>query len=429
MKLLIIGAGGLAARYIDNLTKHGIAQNSRIVSTLTGQHFNGLPINQLSQDDLNWADKVVICSQYVNDIYKNLINFSFCIDQIFVFDYKTFVELPISDVASHPRKPTRKNLLAVYDLNQYHLSFNFAYFVNKAQAYAEHFGYDAITFVVVEGNFSRVSLNDSRKYSAQQYAWRFENMLHPLATMVPLFSKILFVSEKEKNGLAAEYDDRDIFPQNAVKQGFLSKDYCSITLKGLNEIKNHLPNVQTLEINPQAFDYLKGIFPAFDSAKAVCLTIRASSYVQGKNSQIDEWSKLSAYLLCKGYQVYIVPDISQTMSQAFVELFKGTQICYPAALNLHLRCALQAASLVNLTAASGAAVTLMLNKKSRFISFFNETLVYDAKQLFNQTGLYKGETPTFFSKFQVFNWGADNFDNMRSAFEQYEQQFLEVNLK
>lgn len=425
-KIAIIGTGRAASIYLESFA--GIRAEFDYYSTSGGGEFNGQQIHKVATLKACDYDKVVICSQFIDQIIIEVQRYNRILKNLYYFDSQSREESYIN-----PEKLSfseGKTLYAYYRLSQMSLAFNFACFVNFAQVYANHHGYDKIAFVVSSGRFGHVSFGELKAYSGEQQFWRISNLLPMTAQLAPSYSSFMHLDdEAEADAFLQGKNSSDIFPENAVEQGYISRLVEASYTTGSCILKSHFEDIQSLKAIAESRRYVeKALLSKCDGRKIVTLTLRETSFDESRNSNVEAWAAFCDYLYQKGFQPVVVRDTEVALDFQSDNRFPNTIVVSSAAFNIHIRAALYEMSYLNMGTDSGAIAMLYFLKSADFVFFFcnpddaRKQVLSEVKAcLFPDAQKYvrlDGDLP-FLGEKQNIIWKKDYFENIVDEFETF----------
>lgn len=414
MKSLVIGTGQSAQRFVSTL------QSIEHLDFATSQGdgtFLGRDVLSLSNVVFTEYNELIICSQYVDEIFRNLQRYGVPVNQICYFDSTLDTCKNLTEYAEFIAKPSHREMLAVYDLAKNNLSFNFSIFVNNAFVYAGKAGFDSVFFVVLEGDFDYTGFHALGKYSAGQNRWRINHLFQPVVEMSDMCSGFMVTRNRDwLERIAPDYEDSARFPGNAVQAGIFENDYHGSYASGTMAMYRTCGGAQSFRTQPQALSYVDDFLVKLKHNKVITLSIRQTDFQQEKNSSIEDWGKLNAFLIDNGYTTVIVEDILTALTEQHKACFAGAHFFPVAPFNLHMRMALYERAYFNISCASGASTLLYYNPNVRFIAFINELNVYSEEEMEKNSGVKRGENFDYLGEYQRVYWLTDNYQDMRDKF-------------
>ncbi len=426
MTLAVIGAGQSAAYYLQYCVSiNTLGAVTLFTSDGSGQ-INDLKAEKITDLAAHSFDKIVICSQFIDEIKQTLASLQIDFSKVYFFDFKSKTESPLICNDFELTHPKANSMLAVYDLQNHNLTFNFSIFVSAAHAYAINHGYKGISFIVIKGGFNQVSFNDRLKYSKQQFDWRISNLLPAITQLSDLHIDYADMYHSEMaTRLISAYDANDVFPNNAVADGTYLHAAQASHMKSGNDLYSRFGEFQYLRAPNQAKLYLRSLFNELSDKKVITLSIRSTTYQAEKNASLQDWIKLNDFLVERGYQTLIVPDISQCFDSHCRSFFKGAVYLSEASINLQLRCAAYEMAYFNVSVASGAGALLFLNPNVRFMMCCNEIAAMGIEGFEQNSGLLRNQKFPFMKSGQWMFWHTDRYTDMRDSFLSIEKALIE----
>ena len=302
-------------------------------------------------------------------------------------------------------------LIAIYDLNNSAITFDFAFFLAAAEAFAKRNGRDElfIYFVPQKDTASIDEIYDG-VINVDSRVWRFNNIVLPIISLhklsvgfsvlpknepVPLdFSNVIVYPE----GYSSTYSPRMEYKEIMALLSMSDFDGYSAPLQGLSYIKQW----------KNGSDITRPI---------VCITLRQYGYDQARNSNIESWTIFAKWVSSIGFHPVFVPDTDSCWVGD--SLLKEFMVFSEAAWNIGLRLALYEASYVNFFYSNGVSAIAQLDRKVSCICMYpdlEESLqargsVYDDWSLKEGRRSFQFSTPH-----QYLSWKTDTLDNIKNEF-------------
>jgi hypothetical protein len=305
-----------------------------------------------------------------------------------------------------------KNSLAVfYDLSVHSASFDFVTFLAGAEQHRIEKGLERMSVYLVpgpiEGFKSAKDLEQNQLGNANQ-EWRLQNIVIPACY---LFKACRSVGN---------------CPSRSMYQAIVNES-ASIYPKGYNILSPKYINVSTM-VNHYRRTGIKPIITPSSVAierirqwagkekrKIITVTLRESTYQEGRNSSIIEWQKFCLWAdNVLGARVIVLRDFEKSLMRLSGPI--GRYRTMPEAeWNLHLRSALYQESHLNLMVVNGPIIVAAMIEGARTKCFkmFNEQYnCTSLKFLQDRVGLKPGENHIWAQNLECV-WEEDLFCNLK----------------
>ena len=316
------------------------------------------------------------------------------------------IMLPINKrKALKSKKKTSTNTLYLfYDLEVSPITFDFAWALVLADCERKRRGLAYIQVVFVPGKKEGLREEDP-EYEAQinQFtrSWRSHEILYSLCHLLPQCLGVTLCASREEANILCERVRPHVFPKyyNVI---FPIAHTASQALA----FKDNTMSVMTLRATIPALHYIKQwLEPRLGNRKLITITLRQSSYMPVRNSNLSAWAEFAASLSAEEFYVVFLPDTEASLlkTPAFLRGF----VCFmEPCWNLNLRAALYEISYLNLGVNNGVMALCWLNDTCRYITF--KMLVPEApqttKESFKSHGFSIGASLPFAGKFQKWVW-------------------------
>jgi len=307
-----------------------------------------------------------------------------------------------------------KMCYAIYDLNLYPTSFDFAYFLAAAQIHAIKNELTEMFVVFVPRENTHLASDESNHYSAETVAWRINNILIPLTQISPLCTGYaLFSSERES------YDfirGKTVFPENTSQ---LYKPRWDMSQVFSDE--NMSPR-SILEAPNMALKYIGEWSEANQIVDPmVTITIRTRNVDNTRNSDHKTWIDFAHWLKDRGYVPVFVPDTDAAWSV----IFDDFHILAEASYNLALRQGLYESAFTNFFVTNGPAAGAVLNRSISYVmtGLLIEGSEYASPSQWDRIGVAIGsERFSFAGSHQLILWDPPELENLIVVFKKLEHE-------
>jgi hypothetical protein len=156
----------------------------------------------------------------------------------------------------------------------------------------------------------------------------------------------------------------------------------------------------------------------------VSISLRNYGFDRKRNSNIKEWVKFADWVSQRGYTPVFIPDVDACWQPD--DRLERHIVFTDACWNLELRMAFYDACFVSFFYSNGLVALAQLNKNIRCISM--HPVIKDSKEatieIYKSHGMPIGERKSDFGEtFQWLSWKQDSFENIKSEFLEFEDQF------
>lgn len=313
-------------------------------------------------------------------------------------------------------------LHAIFDLSNNPITFDFAYFVAAAEAYANSKNKDKIFLWIVkrpesfyeEGLISEDYMNAVNRDSQD---WRFNNILLPIISITRSIISHSVVSNDFK--LFDALGGAEIFPagiNNFSKPHLHYKEV--FDLLESNDFSGFNGSSQGAEYIKKWKKH-KGII-----SNTISITLREYGFEKSRNTNTASWLQFADWLKSKGYSVIFIPDVDNCWvdESKFIDHFYFPEVCW----NLELRTSLYESCCLNFYYSSGLQGIGMLNKNINIISMFpiiNESMEAH-EDIYKSWGVSLEQRKFNFAQpHQWISFKNDDFESLTQEFMDYEECF------
>lgn len=158
----------------------------------------------------------------------------------------------------------------------------------------------------------------------------------------------------------------------------------------------------------------------FHADKLYTITIRNYEVFPERNSNVHAWAQVAQTLVQRGFQVVVVPDISNIAKMR--EDFSSAEIFELGAIDFDLRLALYEAARMNLFVNNGPCAAAALSPKIpyRMFNIVVEHSVTTDPEFIKSKGFTIGETPAYAKGNQKWVWKSDSYKNIMQEIDAFE---------
>ena len=399
-KIAIVGAGKAADSFVN-----WYGENDFEVFTSEGKGtFCSKPVCPVSELVIGHYDKIVIASQYVNEIAQSLIQAGHDSSDIYWFDF-LLNKLAGLDELAFDYQITDSTLYAVYDLEAFPPNYEIAVFLARAELERLKGGLDTISLVIKAGSFGGVSARGSLSHGAENADWRVQHILLPVGQLLPSCKEVLHV--RSTSAVIEATTNKQTFPADVASRPDPQYFALGPLAKGAQQGYEVRPFVSSSVARQYISEFLESanIRSAF-----IAISLREYEYQNSRNSCLALYRDIAKVSVDKGLPVVVVRDTNKAMSAPLE--WPGVVECPVASFDLAIRMALYEMALLNVSVSSGPSCGLML--LSRQVDFMMTHIVNNdqrnSSEAFLQStqGLELGDQYPFSSEFQKICWQQEN---------------------
>ena len=309
-------------------------------------------------------------------------------------------------------------LSVFYDLNCNPITFDFAYFLVGAEVFAKQNGKSKLFIWFVQKNKDSIKDEEYLKHVDEgSQDWRINNVLLPLARMHTAYAGYGILPQGTS---VNKYIKRDlIYPE-----GFCENYSPRFNYKDLKDSIG-LSTYRGFQISLQGQKYINS-WKNYSKIRSpiVSITLRNYGFDPSRNSNIKEWAKFADWVSQRGYTPVFIPDVDTCWEpdNGLGAYLVFTEACW----NLEIRMAFYNSCFVSFFYSNGLAACAILNKNIRCISMhpiISDSLVANEKAYTTNVMTIGDRTANFGESFQWSSWKRDSFENIKSEFLEFENQF------
>lgn len=395
--------------------------NVAFVTTQGGETFRGnvsTSLEEFSKADFSVIDKVIICSSFVGEITKSLLDVGFPLSRVYCFDTYHVELSPISSIV-RPRIDKSEILYAFYDLANNWITFDCIAYCILADLERRRLGKKYIHFVIVPDVSSEVDFVGAFQcHSESDKAWRLDHIVKSVFTCVPAVVGVSSLAYREE---ADFYTHRGA---SCFPQGYKS----NAPVKNLAHAELLRPKRDGLDMSifqapPTAISLVSSFLDKYaNGRKVVAINLRESDIQSSRNSLLSEWAKFCQSLDESRYLPVIVRDFYASLDPLPKE-FNNALVMPQASADFAIRAALYQKAYVNMSITNGPFYMLNFIKGARSITFveLDDDNPCMSESTWNGAGYTVGEDVVLRDNDaqQIF-WGRDTFENIQQAFARLE---------
>jgi len=324
---------------------------------------------------------------------------------------------------THSEKTINKDTLYLfYDLEVSPVTFDFAWALALAEQYRIKVKLKKLHVVFVPGN------NKGLREETADYEecidlfarrWRRNEILYPLCDLLTTCEGVTICSTREEAYYICEKTRPHIFPKRYSTTFPIAHSTSHL-------FSNCSKDTMALRSTVQARRYIKQwLETRLANRKLITITLRCSSYMPDRNSNILAWAAFVNKLDLSEYFPVFLPDTDSAFNALPQEL-AGFVLFNEPAWNLNLRAAMYELSYLNLGVNNGAMVLCWLNAKCRYITFkmMVPGVPQTTRAAMTAQGFEIGESLPFATLLQKWVWEDDEADIIAREFNRMCQLIL-----
>ncbi len=405
-KVALVGAGESAMRYLES----GDCEDFNVFTSDGKGEFSQKPITNIKNLIPGAYSRIVIASQYVDEIANALLEAGHDIADLYWYDFLLNRTESLSNMVFRT-KQSEQTLYAVYDLEVYPPNFEIAVFLARAELERKKRQLDAISLIIKAGSFGGVSARGSLSHGVDNADWRVQHILIPMGQLLPSCRQVLYIQKDDAfNHLT---DGQQTFPDNVVSR----PDPKNFALGPLAQGARDGFEVRSFCASQMAKSFIQQFLHAQQvNDPFVTLSMREYDYQQGRNSSFVLYKKIAKRAQELGVPVVIVRDTTAAMTTPIE--WAGVIECPVASFDIAIRMALYEVAMLNVSVSSGPSCGLML--LSQNVDFIL-THILDENQrntseafLATTQGITKGNQYPFSEQYQHICWSVNDEDILRT---------------
>lgn len=384
-----------------------------------------LSLEQLASIEKSSISKIIICSQYVNEIVNSLLAQNFSLNIIFFFNHHTQL-LESCLKRRHEVIKKENTLYAIFDLTINLPSFDVFTFIILAEMRRRELGLDFIHFIVLPANSSdENTFSMNVLYDDEDFDWRIKNLILPAFQCLMSSVGVSKLANREELGPFVQ--GSNTFPINFMSEKYLPAPSIS-DLKYYIDSKKCLSHIQAPRMAKEAVEqFLTHINP--NNKKIITLVLRELDTQLERNNDSHSWAKFSKSIDREKYTVIIVRD-SYKCFEPINQSEYGNCHAFPlASADVTFRVALYEKSFMSLGVSSGALYPLYFIPNAKAIKFqmVSQTNPANAKRILEKIGLVENKDAFFrANRFQKLLWKNDSYLNISEAFKEMEKNLEDL---
>lgn len=317
------------------------------------------------------------------------------------------------------KKTNTDTLYLFYDLEVSPITFDFGWALALAEQERKKANLKKIYVVFVPGKEEGLRKEDplyEKCVDVFARRWRCVELLQGMCTLIENFSGMTFCANREEAQYLCENNRPHVFP----------KHYTTVfpIAHSTRYLLTPSKDAMALRANIQARHYIKCWADTFlNNRKLITITLRSSTYMPERNSNIFAWKAFAKNLDLNKYFPVFIPDTEKALT-ATTDEWQSFNVFNEPAWNLQLRAALYELSYLNLGVNNGPMALCWLNRNCRYISFKmmipNEP--EKTAKAMSVHGFKQGKSLPFATPLQKWVWEDDDLQIIENEFDLMCQQ-------
>lgn len=306
--------------------------------------------------------------------------------------------------------------LACYTLSDEITSFDFAYFLARAEVEAAKAGFSNFRVALVRRSRRDVTGNteedpDDDLRGEVNATWRLMNIVIPLVGLYPNCKGFQLVEDSVT--LQPLVQHNMTFPTGYSWRYFPGLDYKEIFCVLASD------RYSGFAAPPKALQIVEDWLAVNKVRKPlVTITLRQRKWDSERNSSLKDWARFGHWLNDRGFSVVVVPDTDTRNPQ--IQDYSSLAEYPEASWNIAIRLALYETAVVNFGVNNGPMALMHLSKNVSYVQTFftsGSEIVDDGKYYSEVLGVEVGDLRLPFGRVgQVLSWGSDDFDSLCRGF-------------
>jgi hypothetical protein len=295
-------------------------------------------------------------------------------------------------------------VVAYYDLKTSPITFDFCHFIVCALAYARLRGRDDFDLVIVADAYRNMTPRE-RGYTMVERQWRLWNLTVEITKLVPNIRN-LTIAQRPLTTFAA-----NTYPPNYHPTANNQTPY---SIPYVTKYHNKGVDVRVFTPSPYAVQAAEKLVPR-TGKKIITVTLRKASHDPQRDSKLDDWHEFIKLLHERGYQVVVIPDQDDSLSERKIHSY-GWNVLDVVAMSLDLRLAIYNRADMNYVT-NGGLVGLFMYSKVPFMWFsvIVEGSALATPDYYKHQGLEYGGKFVWLGDNQEMIWEPDTLANLTAS--------------
>ena len=322
-----------------------------------------------------------------------------------------------------PKVSLLDTLYLFYDLDVSPVTYDFSWALVLAEQERKRRNLASVTVVFVPGKKQGLREEDPGYEAEINYfsrLWRRHEMLYAMCHLLPSCAGVTLCQSREQANVLCESARPNLFPKQY-------NEIFPITHETSQVLQHKTSDIMALRSTLQALKYMdQWLAPRLKQRKLITITLRQSSYMPARNSNISAWAEFARSLNPREFFVVFIADTDSALEGIPAELAEFV-FFNEACWNLNLRSALYERSYLNLGVNNGPMALCWLNANCRYITFklFTPDVPQASLAAYKRHGIDIGKSLPFSTDFQTWAWEEDQLNVITRKFGEI-QRIMEV---
>lgn len=298
------------------------------------------------------------------------------------------------------------DVVAYYDMKTSPITFDFCHFIVCAAAYARSRGKPDFDLVIVADAYRNLTPRE-KNYTLVERQWRLWNLTVEITKLVPSIRN-LTIAQRPLKTVAA----------HAYPPGYhpVTNNATPYNIPTVIKFHEHNYDVRILQPTEYAMRAARKLIPKTDK-KVISVTLRKAGHDAIRDSKLDDWFEFIKVLEQRGYQVVIIPDQDDALSDRTINSY-GWNVLDVSAMSLDLRLAVYHIADMNYVTNGGLVGLFMYSK----VPFFWFSVLVDgahvaSPEYYKNQGLEYGKKWPWMAANQEMVWEADTLENLTRSLD------------
>lgn len=397
-------------------------RNYILACTSGGEDYKGqkaLSLNELRTINKDDIEKVIICSEFVFDIFQSLISIGMESKKLFFFNHMSSTLVSCESMLT-PAIKSNNVLFAFYDLAYNLPCYDVITFMILAEQERKKQNKDFIQFVIVP-NHDDEHQGINVYHDNSDTKWRIEKVIKASFMCLP---SCLSIDQPANRAQLSYYQTiaTSIYPDRYFKEQ--RQPACDFRV--LKDYKTRKIDISSLVPPKQALEIVDSFLECIGTKKKV-ITITLREYWANsahRNSDLLSWLEFAKSLDSDEYLPVIIRDTTKAAVQLPSPF--GSLVTFPiAAIDFTIRLALYHRAHINMGVDNGPMYPISYLKGARSIIFRWVTNdIPNLSERTNERHFFKVGQNHFFNdnEFQINAWMKDSFENITNQFYELENK-------
>jgi hypothetical protein len=302
---------------------------------------------------------------------------------------------------------TTDDMVAYYDMKTAPITFDFCHYIAAASGYAQTLGKSDFDLTIVADAYRNVTPRE-KAYTMVERQWRLWNLTFEITKIVPHLRNISVMQRPMKTVSATAYPP-----------GYhpVTNNNIPYSVQTCIQLHKHGCNMRIFRPSAYAVRAAEKLVPRTPGKKIITITVRKAGHDPSRDSSLDDWDKFIKILDERGYQVVVIPDQDDSLSDR-TTLKYGWNVLEVTSMSLDLRLALYHHADMNYVT-NGGMIGLFIYSTAPFMWF--SVIVpgspVASPEYYKNQGLDYGHKYPWLDDRQEMIWEPDTLPNLVASLD------------